>query len=217
MRFLDKHTARDKELLRLEREYNQLHRALNDAPVVPLAEPYQRGWSKTYVLREDIRRRNDVAVFRTVLAALNQRIWSRERDFILPDGQTYRLRPRIILPLEWKRLPWPASHRRLFAYGPWEEEFLPRRSFRRRRLVVGFSILNPWWMEEDVQPWMITHQRGELPEVRRRMTEIETRMEHTRGWERLGRLHGRKNWWWRFDAPALAPLRADLAMRDSYE
>ena len=52
MRFLDKHTARDKELLRLEREHNQLHRALNHAPVVPLAEPYQRGWTKTYVLRE---------------------------------------------------------------------------------------------------------------------------------------------------------------------
>jgi hypothetical protein len=211
MRFLDKHTARDKELLRLEREHDQLRRALSLAPVVPLVEPYQRGWTKTYVLRDDIRRRIDVAVFRTVLAAVNQRIWSREPDFILPDGQTYRLRPRIILPLEWKRLPWPASHRRLFTYGPWEEELLPRRSYRRRRLVVGFSIRNPWWLEEDVQPWMITHQRVELPEVRRRIAEIDARFTHTRGRERLGNLHGRKDWWHR-RRPAGLTLREETAL-----
>lgn len=214
MRFLDKDTARDKEFLRLEREYNQLHRALNDAPVVPLDEPYQRGWSKTYVLREDIRRRADVAVFRTVLAAVNRRIWSRERDFIQPDGQIYRLRPRIILPLEWNRLPWPTSHRRLFTYGPWEDEFPPRRLFRRRRrLVVGYSIRNPWWLEDVVEPWMITHQRVELPEVRRRIAEIDARLIHTRGRERLGNLHGHKNRWYR-RRPGGLTLREETTLSD---
>ena len=217
MRFLDKHTARDKELLRLEREHNQLHRAINHAPVVPLAEPYQRGWTKTYVLRDDIRRRDDTEVFCTVLASINRKIWSRSHDFIQPDGSPYNLRPRIIPPLEWNRLGWPASHRNLFTYGHWEDEAMPRPWYRHRRLFIGFTIRNPWWLDEDVQPWMITHQRIELPEVRRRLAEIAARMERTCGWERLNRLHGHKNGWWRSDNPALGAIRANLAMHDSYE
>jgi hypothetical protein len=220
MRFLDKHTTRDKNLLRLEREYNQLCRALRDAPVIPLAEPYQRGWSKTYVLRKDIGRRPDASVFLTVLSVINRRVWSKTRDFAHPDGQPMVLRPRIVPLLEWHRLRWPASHRRLFAYGHWEDEVYPctwfRRRLRSRRLYIGFSIRNPWWMEEEVQPWMITHQRIDLPDVRRRMAEIEAHMGSRCGWERLGHLHGRSNWWRRFETHR-SERRADAALHDHVE
>lgn len=220
MRFLDKHTTRDKTLLRLERENHQLFRALREAPVIPLAEPYQRGWSKTYVLREDIRRRSDVAVFRTVLAVVNRRVWSKTRDFVHPDGQPMVLRPRIIPPLEWNRLGWPASHRRLFTYGHWQDEVHSCLWFRRRlhsrRLYIGFSIRNPWWLEEELQPWMITHQRIDLPDVRRRMAEIEAYLRSRCGWERLGHLHGRSNWWRRFETHP-SERRADVALKDHIE
>ncbi len=200
MRYLDKHTALDKALLRLEREHDQLWRALRDAPVIPLAEPYQRGWFKTFVLREDIRRRPDVAVFRTVLATVNRGLWSRDSSFLHPDGNPMGLRPRIIPPLEWNRLGWPASHRQFFAYGHWQDETYPctwfKRRLRSRRLYIGFSVRNPWWLEEDVRPWMITHQRVELPAVRRRLAEIDNHMKTILGRERLGCLHGRKNWWY---------------------
>lgn len=220
MRFLDKHMARDKALLRLEREHDQLWSALHDAPVVPLDEPYQRGWSKTFVLREDIRRRADVALFRTVLAVVNRSVWSKNLSFVHPDGQPMVLRPRIIPPLEWNRLGWPASQRRLFAYGHWQDEIYPctwfRRRLRSRRLYIGFSIRNPWWLEEQVTPLMITHQRVELPDVRRRLAEIEAYMERRCGWERLGRLHGRSNWWCRLPTP-LSERRADAAHTDYIE
>ncbi|WP_043588735.1 hypothetical protein [Geminisphaera colitermitum] len=63
---------------------------------------------------------------------------------------------------------------------------------------------------------MITHQRVELPEVRRRLAEIDAHMEHMRGRERLNRLHGRRNWW-RFDNPRIAPVRDELALHDLHE
>jgi len=215
MRFLDKYAARDKALLRLEREHNRLHRALHDAPVVPLETPYQRGWTKTYVLREDIRRRADVGVFRTVLAAVNRDIWSRTRDFVQSDGSRYNLRPRIIPALEWQRIAWTAAQRRLFTYGAWKDEVPPQRWLRRRRLLaVGFTIANPWWLEEELRPCMVTHRRADLPEVRGRLAEIDARMQHTRGWERLSHIHGHSQWWWRSENPRIAHFRADLALRE---
>ncbi|MEY4488764.1 MAG: hypothetical protein RIQ79_1272 [Verrucomicrobiota bacterium] len=196
MRFLDKHTSRDKQFLRLEREQNLLCRAMRDAPVLPLEKPYQLGWTKTYGLEREVLRRPDADAFARVLAVVNRRVWSRERDFINRDGEAIVLRPRIIPPREWERLGWPASHSRLFSYGHWEDEAEPYSRWRKRRLYIGYSVRRLWWLREDVQPRMITHRRVDLPEVRKRLAEIDTYFTHRLGRERLSRLHGHR-WNWR--------------------
>ena len=119
MRFLDKYAAREKHLRSLEREVNRLRQADRAAPVIPLEQPYQRGWVKTYLLRDDVMRRPDVAVFRTVLALVNNRVHSKVRDFIADNGEPILLRPRMIRAAKWPTLGWPASHQRLFSYGHW--------------------------------------------------------------------------------------------------
>src|SRR5688572_30221528 len=86
MPFHDKYASRDKHLLRLERELNRLRQAHWHAPVVPLEHPYQRGWVKTFTLREDALHHPEVLVFTTVLATVNDRIHSRMRDFVRRNG-----------------------------------------------------------------------------------------------------------------------------------
>lgn len=195
MTFPDKHTVRDKRLLRLEREYDRLSRALHDAPVVPLAKPYQLGWVKTYALVSEVLRRPDAVAFRNVLAVVNRRVWSRDPGFVDRAGNPILLRPRIIPPLEWHRLGWPASHTRLFSFGHWEDEMEMRPWFRKRSLRIGYAVRRPWWLREDVQPRMITHQRVELPEVRKRIAEIDAYFTHHLGRQRLARLHGHTLRW----------------------
>lgn len=195
MRFLDKHTTRDKRLLRLEREQTPLWRALNDAPVVPLEKPYQLGWTKTYALERDVLRRPDAEVFARVLAVINRTVWSRERDFLLRNGDAIVLRPRIIPPREWQRLAWPASHARLFSYGHWEDEQELSSRWRKRRLYIGYAVRRLWWLREDVQPRMITHRRVDLPAVRKRIAEIDAYFTHHLGRQRLARLHGHRLLW----------------------
>jgi hypothetical protein len=195
MRHLDKHTTRDKYLLRLEREQNPLWRALSEAPVVPLEKPYQLGWTKTYALERDVLRRPDAAVFERVLKVINRTVLSRTPDFLNRNGDPIVLRPRIIPPREWERLGWPASHARLFSYGHWEDEAEPLSRWRKRRLYIGYVVRRLWWLREDVQPRMITHRRVDLPEVRKRIAEIDAYFTHHLGRERLSRLHGQKRHW----------------------
>lgn len=199
MIFPNKHIARDKRLLALEREADRLYQACRDAPVVPLPRPYQKGWVKNFALAPDVRRRPDTEVFRTVLATINARLWARSREFVNRFGEPLLLRPRVLTSREWDRLRWPASHRRLLAFGHWErsdtDHIHLRPWFRRGHRLTGYSVLRPWWLREDIQPHLITHQRVNLPEVETRLAEIETELEHTQGRHRLSWLHGRRVHW----------------------
>lgn len=196
MIFADKHSARDKHLLRLERELNRLRRAHRDAPIIPLERPYQRGWCKTFRLRDDAWHHPEVAVFQGVLPVINQVVHSPHRDFVRCNGDAVVLRPKILDVHAWKRLAWPIRYQRWFAYGAWPVEDIYPWTWRHyRRCVRGFRLMRPWWLDEQVEPWMITHQRVDLPEVRSRIAEIESHFRHRGGRERLDHLHGHRVHW----------------------
>ncbi len=203
MRFSDKHAARDKHLLRLERELTRLRKAKWNAPIIPLEHPYQRGWVKTFKLRDDALHHPEVKVFRAVLLVVNQKVTSRNRDFVHKNGGPHVLRPRIIPVCEWVRRPWPFSHQRLFAYGQWElEEIYLWTTHQQRNWIRGFRLMRTWWLEKIVGPLMITHQKVDLPEVRSRIAEIEAHFTARLGRERLSHLHGRRSSWRGRSTPA---------------
>jgi hypothetical protein len=205
MPFPDKYTVRDKHLLRLERELTRLRHAHWHAPIVPLEHPYQRGWVKSFVVREDAFRHPEAAVFKEILKAVNQEVLSRNQAFIDRNGAPIPLFPRVIPPRDWRKLAWPIKCQRWFAFGRWlKEEVYPWSRKRFRHYVIGFKLIRPWWLEENVQPNMITHQRVDLPEVRSRIAEIEINMEVHLGWKQLGRLHGRRQHWYSEPEPVTA-------------
>ena len=196
MRFFEKHAAREKFLRCLEREADRLHHAQSNAPVVPLEQPYQRGWVKTYVLRDDVPRRPDADGFRAALKIVNQRVYARTRAFTDRNDEPLLLQPRIIPAREWRASALPASHQRFFGLGHWiAETALHWRFTRWQHHIFGYKLVSDWWLVETIQPHLITHQRVELPKVRSRLAEIEAYMAAHHGWDRLGRLHGRSQWW----------------------
>jgi hypothetical protein len=195
MRFLDKYFAREKQLRRLEREAHRLWQAQGDAPIIPLERPYQRGWVKTYVLAERIEQRPDAELFCTLLRAVNRRVHARDRSFLDRAGRPITLRPHIIHVREWRKLAWPARYQRFFAFGTWRIEDEKFWHPPRRAWTCGYKFIHTWWLREDVQPHLMTHKRVDLPEVKSRLAEIEAGMARSDGWQRLGRLHGQRDWW----------------------
>jgi len=195
MRFLDKYFSEDKRLLRLDRERRRLWQAQREAPVIPLERPYQRGWTKSYILTAAVRRRPDVAVFAAILRAVNQRVYARTRAFVDRRGKPIVLRPRIIEAREWLRLRWPASHQRYFSYGCWRFDSRPWHPSYQRSCISGFKLFHDWWLTEDTQPNLITHQRVALPKVEARLAEIEAYLRNTCGSYRLNNLQGRRARW----------------------
>jgi hypothetical protein len=217
MHFQDKYAQRDKHLLRMERELSRLRKAQWHAPIIPLEHPYQRGWFKTFTLREDALHHPEGLVFKAVLAVVNQRVQSRTREFMRRNGDPIALRPRIIEPRDWRRLVWPISHQRLFAYGQWPvEDIYPWTEHYNRHSIRGFKLIRTWWLDELILPFMITHQRVDLPEVRSRITEIENHLRHRLGWERLQWLHGH-HVSWRYGPETAVVQRANVSSSDQFE
>ena len=196
MRFADKHAKRDKGLLRLDRELRRLYHAQWNAPIIPLEHPYQRGWIKFYVVRKDALHHPKAEVFKAVLTEVNQHVHSLNREFVRRNGDSIVLRPDIVPVWRWNRLKWPASHQHLFALGTWPvENQFPLKPRRFRHQVYGFKLMSTWWLEESIQPFMITHQKVDLPDVRSRIAWIEAHFENQCGRQRLCWLRGsRFNW-----------------------
>lgn len=196
MIFAKKQDRRDKHLLRLEREYQRLWRVSADAPLIPLETPYQRGWVRSFTLREDILRRRDASTFRRILQAINHRVYCRSRSFTDRHGNRVGLRPKIILAREWPKLQWPENHKRHFFFGYWKERTLyGNRPYER--YVFGYKLACDYILQEQIEPFMVTHVRTELPAVRKRIAEIEKYYSDHLGRERLDRLHGRHHRYWR--------------------
>jgi hypothetical protein len=192
----DKYLSSDKQLLRLEREAWRLHRAWHDAPVVPLERPYQRGWTKTYVLADGIDRRRDAPIYRSILAVINRRVYSRDRSFVLRrTGEPIVLRPRVLHRREMEQYGWPPQHLALFELGTWLITEAPSWIRWGRGHFLGYKLVRNEWLREEVQPHLVTHRRVLLPEVESRLAEIESFLTRTCGRYRLDWLRGRSRWW----------------------
>jgi hypothetical protein len=212
MRIPDKFHTRDKQLLRLEREAWRLRRARHDAPVVPLERPYQRGWIKTYVLADGIDRRRDAPIFRTILAAVNRRVYSRERTFLRRrTGEPIVLQPRVLHVREMEQYGWPPTHRALFELGTWMISDAPSWIRWGRGRSLGYRLIQIEWLREDVQPHLVTHRQVLLPDVESRLAEIESFLTRTCGRYRLDRLSGRSQWWRR-----MTESRAEGQAREAF-
>lgn len=59
----EKHKSRDRQLRRLYNEYRDLQEKAWKMPLVQLKQPIQKGYVKSFTLREDIARRADARVF----------------------------------------------------------------------------------------------------------------------------------------------------------
>jgi hypothetical protein len=81
---------------------------------------------------------------------------------------------------------------------------------------VGFKLIRFWWIEEKIEPLLITHQRVDLPDVRSRMAEIDAYLTACQGHHRLCRLHGRHRRW--IGGPEAASMqRASAALDDQLD
>lgn len=89
-------TVREKELRRLYREYRETwDRTKNPGQWVDVKEPYQKGWYRYFVVRDDVNRRRDAADYRRVLDKVNTVDTSDRQDFHAWNYKRRRYEPTI--------------------------------------------------------------------------------------------------------------------------
>jgi hypothetical protein len=138
----------EKELIRLQLKQNELYKKLRDLPWIDLETPIQRGYMRTFELREDIGRSSDAEFYTNLLEKINTKMYSNDIKFLKRGRKKNRKKMfnereqnlRRITQLEWegKKLILSEKERQCFesklVFNQWrrvyEKEFIFRESWR---------------------------------------------------------------------------------------
>lgn len=196
-------SAVDKELREIIEEQRRLSKVIWNGPVVPLKEPYQRGWYRYLVLSERASRRPDFEQLKELLVFVDHKQYCRKKKFLQYSHKRKREvemthRPRRFRSYEMLRIKMP-DH--LFRYFRQPNGFRVINSERLRELPMrgwsGKFEVNCEHLFESVvaPPHTVTHQTVDMPKVRSRLDEIDETLEQSNGWACYLNLTGARSWW----------------------
>jgi hypothetical protein len=201
MHNLDKHSLRDKGLLALERERNRLYKAKWNAPLIPVEKPYQAGWERKFILRDDAARRAEAPIWKQILAKFNLPIFSRDKRFLDHEGHEIVQQFKVLPKKQVEAFPgWTAQHFKWLNFGHHAPVYF---HFHRGKITVTFKdaiegyypVITGYYLVLDIQPYIVTHMRVHMPEVEQRLAYIEKKLDGGGGIYRLNKLHGQRSHW----------------------
>lgn len=162
----------DKQLIALGKEERMLYKKKYTAEWELLKPPFQRGWKRFFVLREDVARGKQAQFFENILVKINTREYSYRKDFKRKKRKfgkkIYVLRGQDLNrpdEAEFKKLNFTDAEKQFFyaefQYDRWQKRF-----------VIRYVFSEPWRFVLRVRPNMIYKQRRIDGGVEARLTEI---------------------------------------------
>lgn len=148
-----------KQLLEIGRLEDTLELQRKNLPFLPLPEPYQKGWKRFFVLREDVARSENAPFYELLLRKINTIEYSKSKSFIYRERRDKKqVRSERLQYLqefesyEWNRPdnPLTARERKLFT-------MVEKR--RKGRTVQLYRFSEPWRYVLKIEPHFITHHK----------------------------------------------------------
>lgn len=145
----------DKHLIGLSKEESILYKKKYKPEWELLPTPYQRGWIRSFVLRDDVARGNKAAFFENILRKINTSQWSYRKDFKTKKRKfgrkVYVVKDQQLLkPHEWdfNKLGLTDAEKQFF----YTEFHYDQRS---GKFVKQYGFTEPWRFVLRVKPNMI--------------------------------------------------------------
>ena len=166
----------DKRLTQLNKEQKELIQVQRDLGWEPLVPPFQRGWRRSFVLREDVARSKDAEFFENILKRINTEQWSYRRNFFVKKRK-------------WGRKFYVTKHQKLQQFYDWQFEKLhfnekERQYFdlvyvyhRRDSPTPKYVFKEPWRFVLRVRPNIVDKVRVKDVELEARIQEIDDYIE----------------------------------------
>lgn len=145
-------------------------------PLIPLEEPYQRGFVRFFVVREDVKRSKDGEFFEGILEKINSYMYSESRQFLKKKRKSGR---RIYVEKEQKLktvslYSWTNPK---FGLTPRERQYFLKQEeyvLFRKYNETYYEFIEPWRFVLRVRPNMITHYKPVDAELEKEYAELES-------------------------------------------
>lgn len=167
----------EKKVRALAKQSRMLWKMRQEIPLVPLEKPYQKGFVRFFVLREDIAKTKMADFFNEILQKINTYQYSDNRKFqkkkrkrgkkiYVPRAQNLHRIPDWQFP-EYKKLKFSVKEQAFFVktevYDPHQKKFETYYEFR-----------DPWRFVLRVKPYMITHYKPVDIELEREIAQVSS-------------------------------------------
>ena len=189
----------DKYLLAMDRKLDMVMKQRRDLGYEDLAVPYQKGWKRSFALRDDVRKSTRAAFFEGILEKINTVQYSMRKDFKKKRrsrGRSgYIAQPqelRALYPSYFQRMKF--TEEELSWFHPEEYWCTHCRLWRTR-----YVFREPWRFVLKTEPNMITQRKRLDEELERQLHELRTIVEFYPARTRLYKLHGYKSRHWFLD------------------
>lgn len=182
-------TEEHKKLRKVYEEYRNLQDARWDSGTWVDVEPYQKGWYRHYVLRDDAKNRRDAREMQQVLNMINTRTYCRNEDFLQKNWKTGKMEP-IPQRLQWlteqKYEMLSEKHKSFFVKHQWIEN---RWVYGRKEkfVVMGYVFRDSFYLVLKKEPYIIVQHWIPDQELESRYGELRESMKRNNVWNKLNK------------------------------
>jgi len=151
----------DKQLIQLDKKRDSLWQAKQSLPMVPLKEPYQKGWKRSFILRADVAESNKAALYAGILEKINTTQYHHDKSFKKKrrrrGKRVYEPIPQLLRAISERY--WRNNRFQLTEYE--KACFEPQINWTAngKAYEINFVFSEPWRYMLQVQPHMITEVR----------------------------------------------------------
>lgn len=170
----------EKQLIKLSKTEKKLWNKRKDLPYVPLEKPYQKGWERSFFLREDIARLSNADFYRSLLDKINTYQYSLDKTFKKRKRKyrknVYQEKPHLLR--EFYECEWGSSKLKLTEKEKMLFEKQEVWCIFKRGFKVSYVFKESWRFVLKVKPNFITHKKMIDEILEQELAEIENYIEH---------------------------------------
>jgi hypothetical protein len=167
---------RKKEVIRLQKRYNDLLTARRALPLVPLKTPIRYGWERTFTLREDIKKSPKGKFLESLLTKINNKVHCKTKDFVEYDYKTGKMKPieqhlSVLDPKEYEKLT-PQEQ------AQFNKEYRQVKYWLTSKTIEVYAIKQPWRFVFKIRPSYITHEQMVDGDIESELDKLSDKLWH---------------------------------------
>lgn len=151
----------EKQILKKYKRHKEVWKLRRNTPLIPLEKPYQKGFVRFFVVRDDVKRSKDGDFFENLLKKINTEMYSDTRKFLKKKRKFGR---RIYVEKEQKTanvLPWEWNNPKFGLTERERQYFVKREYYAHNKGLIKeyYEFIEPWRFVLRVKPNIITHYK----------------------------------------------------------
>ena len=186
-------TEEHKKLRRLWNEYVKLQKSRKTSGEWIDVEPYQRGWVRSFVLRDDAKNRTDAREMQQVLDKINNTVYCNNEKFLHRNWKTGKMepipqRPKYLNDAEYNAL--TEKQKSFFEQRTWianKVTVAGRGNSAEKKYVTGYVFRNDFYLVFKIEPNIVTEHWIPNQEIESRYGELSSHFEKNGLWGKFNK------------------------------